>query len=93
MTDAAKQALVEWGDGYSVCDFCGGVLDQIKKPPIHDFVHQALPEFLGCDEARVTNRARESSLLSCILWESPETGLCLMGLLITLLMLQPKEQV
>jgi Sep-tRNA:Cys-tRNA synthetase len=60
LTGAARQALVEWGDGYSVCDFCGGVLDQIKKPPIHDFVHKALPEFLGCDEARVTNGARES---------------------------------
>ncbi|AAM04162.1 TPA: O-phospho-L-seryl-tRNA:Cys-tRNA synthase [Methanosarcina acetivorans] len=60
LTEAARQALVEWGDGYSVCDFCGGVLDQIKKPPIHDFVHKALPEFLGCDEARVTNGARES---------------------------------
>jgi Sep-tRNA:Cys-tRNA synthetase len=60
LTDAAKKALVEWGDGYSVCDFCGGVLDLIKKPPIYDFVHQALPEFLGCDEARVTNGARES---------------------------------
>ncbi len=60
LTEVAKQALVEWGDGYSVCDFCGGVLDQIKKPPIYDFVHKALPEFLGCDEARVTNGARES---------------------------------
>ena len=60
LTEAARQTLMEWGDGYSVCDFCGGVLDQIKKPPIHDFVHQALPEFLGCDEARVTNGARES---------------------------------
>ncbi|AKB55911.1 MULTISPECIES: O-phospho-L-seryl-tRNA:Cys-tRNA synthase [Methanosarcina] len=60
LTEAAKQALVEWGDGYSVCDFCGGVLDQIKKPPIYDFVHKALPEFLDCDEARVTNGARES---------------------------------
>lgn len=60
LTEAAKQALVEWGDGYSVCDFCGGILDQIKKPPIYDFVHKALPEFLGCDEARVTNGARES---------------------------------
>jgi Sep-tRNA:Cys-tRNA synthetase len=60
LTEAAKQALVEWGDGYSVCDFCGGVLDQIKKPPIYDLVHKALPEFLGCDEARVTNGARES---------------------------------
>ncbi|MDI9395774.1 MAG: O-phospho-L-seryl-tRNA:Cys-tRNA synthase [Euryarchaeota archaeon] len=60
LTEAARQAHMEWGDGYSICDFCAGVLDQIKKPPIHDFVHQALPEFLGCDEARVTNGARES---------------------------------
>lgn len=60
LTDAAKQALIEWGDGYSVCDYCGGVLDLVKKPPIYDFAHQALPEFLGCDEARVTNGARES---------------------------------
>jgi len=41
LTEAAKQTLVEWGDGYSVCDFCGGVLDKIKKPPIHDFVHKS----------------------------------------------------
>lgn len=60
LTEAAKQALMEWGDGYSVCDYCGGVLDLIKKPPIQEFVHGALPEFLGCDEARVTNGARES---------------------------------
>ncbi len=60
LTEAAKQALMEWGDGYSVCDYCGGVLDLVKKPPIQEFVHGALPEFLGCDEARVTNGARES---------------------------------
>ncbi|HUV81632.1 MAG TPA: O-phospho-L-seryl-tRNA:Cys-tRNA synthase, partial [archaeon] len=60
LTEEARQALVEWGDGYSVCDFCSGVLDMIKTPPIHDFVHKALPEFLGVDEARVTNGARES---------------------------------
>ncbi|MDF1532379.1 MAG: O-phospho-L-seryl-tRNA:Cys-tRNA synthase [Methanosarcinales archaeon] len=60
LTDEARAALVEWGDGYSVCDFCPGVLDKIKTPPIYDFVHKALPEFLGIDEARVTNGARES---------------------------------
>jgi len=60
LTEAARKALAEWGDGYSVCDYCGGVLDQIKKPPIEAFVHKALPEFLGCDKARVTNGARES---------------------------------
>ncbi|MBE0523500.1 MAG: O-phospho-L-seryl-tRNA:Cys-tRNA synthase [Methanosarcinales archaeon] len=60
LTEEARQALLEWGDGYSVCDFCPGVLDMIKTPPIYDFVHRALPEFLGADEARVTNGARES---------------------------------
>ncbi|WNY27433.1 O-phospho-L-seryl-tRNA:Cys-tRNA synthase [Methanolapillus ohkumae] len=60
LTDAAKDALLEWGDGYSVCDYCGGVLDLIKKPPIEEFVHKMLPEFLGVGAARVTNGARES---------------------------------
>ena len=60
LTDEARRALVQWGDGYSVCDFCLGVLDEIKTPPIFDFVHDALPEFLGIDEVRVTNGARES---------------------------------
>lgn len=60
LTDQARSALMEWGDGYSVCDFCPGALDKIKNPPIFDFVHKALPEFLGIDEARVTNGARES---------------------------------
>ncbi len=49
------------GDGYSVCDFCTtGRLDEIKTPPIYEFVHKQLPEFLGCDVARVTNGAREA---------------------------------
>ena len=60
LTPEARQALIEWGDGYSVCDYCGGMLDQIKTPPIYDFVHKALPAFLGMDQARVTNGAREA---------------------------------
>ncbi|MGP8337460.1 MAG: O-phospho-L-seryl-tRNA:Cys-tRNA synthase [Methanosarcinaceae archaeon] len=63
LTDEARRALVQWGDGYSICDFCPGVLDQIKKPPIHDFIHGALPEFLGTDKVRVTNGARESKFV------------------------------
>lgn len=55
----SKVALQNWGDGYSVCDFCGGRLDEIKNPPIFDFVHTMLPKFLGIDVARVTNGARE----------------------------------
>jgi len=60
LTDEARRALIQWGDGYSICDFCQGQLDMIKTPPIHDFVHKALPEFLGADEVRITNGARES---------------------------------
>jgi Sep-tRNA:Cys-tRNA synthetase len=60
LTEEARAALLEWGDGYSVCDFCPGALDQIKTPPVYDFIHKALPEFLSIDEARVTNGARES---------------------------------
>lgn len=63
LTPEARQALAEWGDGYSVCDYCGGMLDQIKTPPIYDFVHKALPAFLGMDQARVTNGAREAKFV------------------------------
>ena len=31
LTPEARAALVEWGDGYSVCDFCAGMLDHIKN--------------------------------------------------------------
>jgi Sep-tRNA:Cys-tRNA synthetase len=60
LTPAAGDALLDWGDGYSVCDYCNGALDLIKKPPIEEFVHKSLPAFLGTDEARVMNGARES---------------------------------
>ncbi|MCS7143772.1 MAG: O-phospho-L-seryl-tRNA:Cys-tRNA synthase [Archaeoglobaceae archaeon] len=59
LTEEAKEALLEWGDGYSVCDFCEGRLDEIRTPPVFDFVHKELPEFLGCDVARITTGARE----------------------------------
>ncbi|MBO8181645.1 MAG: O-phospho-L-seryl-tRNA:Cys-tRNA synthase [Archaeoglobus sp.] len=59
LSEEAKKALTEWGDGYSVCDFCPGTLDKIKTPPIYNFIYEELPDFLGCDVARVTNGARE----------------------------------
>ncbi|MFW6118512.1 MAG: hypothetical protein ACOC6R_03365, partial [Chloroflexota bacterium] len=34
LTDAAREALVEFGDGYSVCDFCQGSLCNVTNPPI-----------------------------------------------------------
>ncbi|MDD2666621.1 MAG: O-phospho-L-seryl-tRNA:Cys-tRNA synthase [Methanocellales archaeon] len=63
LTPEARSVLLQWGDGYSVCDFCPGSLDEIKNPPIHDFIHEALPEFLGTDHARVTNGAREAKFI------------------------------
>lgn len=65
LTDSAREALIEWGDGYSVCDFCNGILDKIKTPPINDFVHKHLPAFLDIDEIRITNGARESKFAIC----------------------------
>jgi Sep-tRNA:Cys-tRNA synthetase len=59
LTPEAKKALIEWGDGYSVCDFCNGRLDLVQKPNIQDFIYKELPAFLGCDVARTTNGARE----------------------------------
>ena len=56
----SREVLLEWADGYSVCDFCAGRLDEISTPPISAFVHGDLPKFIGMDEARVTNGARES---------------------------------
>ncbi|RLI80216.1 O-phospho-L-seryl-tRNA:Cys-tRNA synthase [Archaeoglobales archaeon] len=63
LTKEARETLMEWGDGYSICDFCQGRLDEIKTPPIYNFVHNDLPKFLGCDVARVTNGAREGKFI------------------------------
>jgi len=37
--------------------------DQIKNPPIEEFVHKFLPQFLGTNIARVTNGARKGKFL------------------------------
>jgi len=59
LTDAAREALIEFGDGYSVCDFCSGILCEIGNPPVRDFVKEILPPFLGADLATITHGARE----------------------------------
>ncbi len=59
LTDAAREALTEFADGYSVCDFCQGVLCNISNPPIREFVQELLPPFLGCEVAAITHGARE----------------------------------
>ncbi|MEA3442794.1 MAG: O-phospho-L-seryl-tRNA:Cys-tRNA synthase [Chloroflexota bacterium] len=59
LTQAAREALIEFGDGYSVCDFCLGSLSNITNPPIQEFVHELLPPFLGSEVATITHGARE----------------------------------
>ncbi len=63
LTEAANEALIEFGDGYSVCDYCKGVLDRISTPPVHTFVHEDLPNFLGAEVARITHGAREGKFM------------------------------
>ena len=63
LTDAAREALVEFGDGYSVCDFCQGTLCNVANPPIRDFVQDLLPHFLSCDVATITHGAREAKFM------------------------------
>jgi len=63
LTDAAREALVEFGDGYSVCDFCQGSLCSISNPPIREFVQELLPQFLGSDVATITHGAREAKFM------------------------------
>jgi Sep-tRNA:Cys-tRNA synthetase len=59
LTPEARKALIAYGDGYSVCDYCSYPfrLDHIKKPPIGDFFAD-LAEFVGMDVARVVRGAR-----------------------------------
>jgi Sep-tRNA:Cys-tRNA synthetase len=63
LTDAAKEALVEFGDGYSVCDFCQGSLCNVTNPPIRDFVQELLSHFLDCEVATITHGAREAKFM------------------------------
>jgi len=66
LTDAARKALTEFGDGYSTCDWCppkAARLDAIERPPIAQFM-QDLAEFLGMDVARVVTRCREAQFIA-----------------------------
>lgn len=56
---AVRMTAAQYVDGYSVCDYCKGVLHLIEKPPICDLTRE-LAEFLDMDEARITHGARES---------------------------------
>ncbi|MCS7139090.1 MAG: O-phospho-L-seryl-tRNA:Cys-tRNA synthase [Candidatus Nezhaarchaeota archaeon] len=73
LSKEARLALLEWGDGYSVCDFCPpkmARLDKITNPPISDF-YQDLATFIGMDEARVVTRCREAKLITFMMLREP----------------------
>lgn len=55
----SKKIIYEYWDGYSVCDYCSGRLDQIETPPINEFLED-MSKFLGMDITRPTHGARES---------------------------------
>ena len=55
---AARKALYEFSDGYSVCDYCAGRLDEISKPEIKGFLDD-LASFINTDHARTVHGARE----------------------------------
>jgi Sep-tRNA:Cys-tRNA synthetase len=59
LTAEARKALIAYGDGYSVCDYCLKPfrLDKINKPPIAEFYSQ-LAEFVNMDTVRVVRGAR-----------------------------------
>ena len=53
-----RKALYEFSDGYSVCDYCAGRLDEISKPEIKRFLDD-LATFINTDYARTVHGARE----------------------------------
>jgi len=66
LTEEARRAILEFGDGYSTCDWCPpkvARLDMITEPPIQSF-YQDLAEFLGMDVARVVTRCREAKFIT-----------------------------
>ena len=58
LTPEAREALIEFADGYSIYDLSPG-LDLMGVPLIKEFIHEFLPRFLGAGIARITLGARE----------------------------------
>ncbi|MDI9644627.1 MAG: O-phospho-L-seryl-tRNA:Cys-tRNA synthase [Candidatus Verstraetearchaeota archaeon] len=66
LSEEAMRAILEFGDGYSVCDWCppkSARLDAIETPPVSQF-YTDLAEFLGMDIARVVTRCREAKFIA-----------------------------
>lgn len=54
-----RKAVMDYVDGYSVCDNCMGALHEIKKPNFKKLLKN-VSEFLGTDETLFTNGCREA---------------------------------
>mgnify|MGYP000362526331 CR=1 FL=1 len=82
LTESARKALVEFGDGYSVCDWCPPKtprLDMIKTPPVSDFVED-VAVFLGMDVARIVTRCREGKFITFLTLGKPGDWIVVDGL-------------
>ncbi|WP_290623648.1 MULTISPECIES: O-phospho-L-seryl-tRNA:Cys-tRNA synthase [unclassified Archaeoglobus] len=64
LTEEARKLLLEWGDGYSLCDLCfEGRVDLIDNPPVKKFKEE-VAEFLGMDDVRFTAGARHAKFVA-----------------------------
>jgi Sep-tRNA:Cys-tRNA synthetase len=64
LTEDARKILLEWGDGYSVCDLCfEGRVDLVDNPPVREF-REEVAEFLEMDEVRFTAGARHAKFVA-----------------------------
>ncbi|MBC7127125.1 MAG: O-phospho-L-seryl-tRNA:Cys-tRNA synthase [Candidatus Methanosuratus sp.] len=82
LSEEAMRAIIEFGDGYSTCDWCppkSARLDMIENPPIKDFYND-LAEFLGMDLARVVTRCREAKFIAFRMLGAPGDYVVLDGL-------------
>jgi Sep-tRNA:Cys-tRNA synthetase len=63
LTPEAFKALVDYGDGYSLCDNClKGRIDQIENPPVIEFLKD-MAQFLCIDNTMLVSAAREAKRL------------------------------
>ncbi len=64
LTPEAQKVLLEYGDGYSLCDNClKGRIDLIKNPPIDEFLID-FAKFIDMDNAMPTGAARDAKRMA-----------------------------
>lgn len=64
LTPEAEKVLLEFGDGYSMCDNClKGRIDLVKNPPVDEFL-QDFAKFIDIDNAMPTAAARDAKRIA-----------------------------